>query len=79
MLQDTFMELPADRKSAVLRVVFLVNLHGVRQVETFGDFTEVYAYPHGHGGTAWGINSPEGENVARGVMKSIPHNISTTE
>jgi hypothetical protein len=33
----------------------------------FGD-TEYYAYPHGSGGTAWGINGgPRGFNIKRGV------------
>jgi hypothetical protein len=30
--------------------------------------TEYYAYPHGSGGTAWGINDgPRGFNIKRGV------------
>jgi hypothetical protein len=30
--------------------------------------TEYYAYPHGSGGTAWGINGgPRGFNIKRGV------------
>lgn len=66
-----YWKLPLGDQAVVDGLVELVLSRGGRQSLVHnGDKREFYAYASGGRRISWGINSPEGENVARGVFES---------
>ncbi len=60
--------LTPQQEDAIQRIIALARKHRSRQTETLADGSEVYAYPHGGGGIAWGLNAGDsGLCIIRGI------------
>jgi hypothetical protein len=69
-MNDEFGKLDVTTKAAVERAIAECKTSGERVRRPHGVDGEVYAYPHGSGGIAWGYNGPpQGFNIARGVRR----------
>jgi hypothetical protein len=56
-------------KSAVLFVIGECQQAGEMCRRPYGKNGEVYAYPRGREGIAWGVNGTNGFNIARGIKR----------
>lgn len=68
---DEFEKLDAATKAAIERAIEQCKAAGQMVRLRHGEEGEVYAYPHGGGGIAWGYDgpTPHGYNIARGVRR----------
>jgi hypothetical protein len=68
---DRIEDLSTDAREAVKEIIRLCRDHDERRERTFDDLKiEVYAYPHGSGKVAWGINYlVTGLNTKRGIVE----------
>lgn len=68
-MNEEWQKLDAETQIAVRAVIDRARKEQAHIAEPFRD-GEIYAYPHGSGGIAWGVNGrPDGFNIARGVME----------
>lgn len=70
MATDEFNRLTPAQAASIKAVIAMARKQGGRHSLNLADGSEAYAYRHGSGGVAWGLNSgANGWNIARGVVE----------